>query len=162
MSIQAQTIAQEHDPLLSSMFSESSLEFASKLPASLVETFAEIQTLEDLVRAIQDIEARQADRKSLRYLSKIKPCLNALNEYSGIIEVFVNAKPDIMAFVWGPIKACLLVHLTFMSMILVLNITPRLPPSTTKLSTLFCQHTSRSKMPCLISLQLSRFSIPTQ
>jgi hypothetical protein len=112
MSAMAQTTPPNPGLLLSSIFSACSLEFRSKVPDGLVDTFAEIRTLEGLERAIRDIEARQADRKSLRYLNKIKPCLNALDEYSKAIEVFVNAKPE-MAFVWGPIKVCLLVSATF-------------------------------------------------
>jgi hypothetical protein len=113
MSAIAQTTPPNPSLLLSSTFSACSLEFRSKVPDGLVDTFAEIRTLEDLERAIRDIEARQADKKSLRYLNKIKPCPNALDEYSKAIEVFVNAKPEIMAFVWGPIKVCLLVGATF-------------------------------------------------
>ena len=109
MSAMSQTTPTNPDLLLSSIFSACSLEFRSKVPDNLIDSFAEIRKLEDLERAIRDIEARQADRKSLRYLNKIKPCLNALDEYSKAIEVFVNAKPEIMTLVWGPIKVCLLV-----------------------------------------------------
>ena len=108
MSHPAQAIAQSPDSELSSMFTKSIADFASKLP-DVVDAFTEIRTLQDLERAILDIEAKQAGRKSLRYLNKIKPCLHLLEEYSKTIEVFVNAKPDVMAFVWGPIKVCLLV-----------------------------------------------------
>jgi len=96
-------------PLLSSIFSATALDFKSNLPEGLTDAFAEIYTLGDLEKAIQDIEVSQARRNSLRFMNKIKPCLHALNDYSKTIEVFVNAKPDIMAFVWGPIKVCLLV-----------------------------------------------------
>ncbi|OAL38779.1 hypothetical protein AYO20_01985 [Fonsecaea nubica] len=95
--------------LVSSLFADASMDFKSKVPDHLVPTFDEIRTLQDLECAIRDIEASQGGRKSLRYLSKIKPYLNALDEYSKVIEVFVNAKPEIMAFVWGPIKLCLLI-----------------------------------------------------
>lgn len=113
MSTLAQATPSNPGLLLSSIFSASSLEFRNKVPDGFVDTFAEIRTLEDLESAIRDIEAKQADRKSLRYLNKIKPCLKALDDYSKVIEVFVNAKPEIMAFVWGPIKVCLLVGAIF-------------------------------------------------
>ncbi|KIW74701.1 hypothetical protein Z517_11471 [Fonsecaea pedrosoi CBS 271.37] len=95
--------------LVSSLFADASMDFKSKVPDHLVPTFDEIRTLQDLECAIRGIEASQGGRKSLRYLSKIKPYLKALDEYSKVIEVFVNAKPEIMAFVWGPIKLCLLI-----------------------------------------------------
>lgn len=112
MSILASATPPIPDSHLSSVFSDSSRDFAAKVPDGLLDTFAEIRTLEELEHAIQDLEARQADRKSLRYLSKIKPCLNALDEYSKTIELFVNVKPE-MAFIWGPIKVCLLVRRSF-------------------------------------------------
>ena len=108
MSHPAQTVAQSPDSELSSLFTKTIADFTSKLP-DVVDAFTNIRTLEDVERVILEIEAKQADRKSLRYLNKIKPCLHLLEEYSKTIEVFVNAKPDIMAFVWGPIKVCLLV-----------------------------------------------------
>ncbi|KAH8704111.1 hypothetical protein BGW36DRAFT_287051 [Talaromyces proteolyticus] len=43
-----------------------------------------------------------------RHLNKIKPFLNCLNRYAGVIETFVQVKPEIMALIWGPLKLLLL------------------------------------------------------
>lgn len=43
-----------------------------------------------------------------RYLQKIKPCLDCLEKYAGVIETFVQVKPEIMALIWGPLKLLLL------------------------------------------------------
>lgn len=57
-------------------------------------------TLEDLKEEITRIQEIQAQRRSIRNLNKVRPFLNGIEQYSKIIEVFVNAKPDIMAFIW--------------------------------------------------------------
>jgi hypothetical protein len=55
-----------------------------------------------------NLQREQAKEGHLRHLSKIEPYLNRLREYTGVREVFVQAKPDILALIWGPIK--LLLH----------------------------------------------------
>lgn len=57
-------------------------------------------TLEDLKEEITKIQRTQAQRRGFRNLNKIRPFLNGIEQYSRVIEVFVNAKPAIMAFIW--------------------------------------------------------------
>lgn len=40
-------------------------------------------------------------------LSRIQPYLNRLKAYTGAIDTFVQAKPEILALIWGPIKLIL-------------------------------------------------------
>ena len=40
----------------------------------------------------------------LRHLSKVEPYLERLRDFSGVIDTLVQAKPDILALIWGPIK----------------------------------------------------------
>jgi hypothetical protein len=94
---------QDTHPLFSSVF----LSFKETLLQHHVDEFQEIKSLGDLDLAIREIEKQQANRKSLRNMQKVRPFLNALEQYSQVIEVFVNAKPDMLAFIWGPIKLCL-------------------------------------------------------
>jgi hypothetical protein len=94
---------QETHPIFLSVFTS----FKETLPQHHVDEFQEIKNLEDLDLAIREIEKQQANRKSLRDMGKVRPFLNALDQYSQVIEVFVNAKPDMLAFIWGPIKFCL-------------------------------------------------------
>lgn len=65
----------------------------------------ELTTFKDLQTAIDEIQKAQAQRRGFRNLNKIRPYLNGLQQYSRVIEVFVNAKPDIMAFIW--VRNCL-------------------------------------------------------
>lgn len=57
-------------------------------------------TLEDLREEITRIQKEQAQRRGFRNLNKVRPFLNGIEQYSKVIEVFVNAKPSIMAFIW--------------------------------------------------------------
>lgn len=57
-------------------------------------------TLEDLKDEITTIQRTQAQRRGFRNLNKIRPFINGIEQYSKVIEVFVNAKPGIMAFIW--------------------------------------------------------------
>lgn len=65
----------------------------------------ELTTFKDLQNAIDEVQKAQAQRRGYRNLNKIRPFLNGLQQYSRVIEVFVNAKPDIMAFIW--VRNCL-------------------------------------------------------
>ena len=84
--------------------------FCEKLSQEDAMNFRKIKTLVDLEMAIKDIEEEQARRKSFRNLAKIRPLLKTLRQYTEVIEVFVSSKPDILAFIWGPIKFCLQVN----------------------------------------------------
>lgn len=107
-----------------SNFEEILVSFKKRLSAEHVELF-QLATFDDLKDAITRIQKEQAARKSLRNLNKIKPFMNGLSQYAQVIEVFVQAKPEILAFIWvshcesclrlimidkqeqGPIKLCL-------------------------------------------------------
>lgn len=93
-------------------------EFKAGLSDEDVNECKAFSTLADLRSAIKDIEADQANRGSIRNMARIRPLLQGLQCYSGVIEVFVNAKPDMLAFVWGPIKLCLQVrHSSYQSIV---------------------------------------------
>ncbi|KAF5578807.1 NACHT domain protein [Fusarium subglutinans] len=64
-------------------------------------------TIEEVYKLTNDIQPKLAPQGKLWHLAKIKPFLDRLSEYTSVIEVFVQAKPDILAFLWGPIKIIL-------------------------------------------------------
>ncbi|KUJ21501.1 uncharacterized protein LY89DRAFT_610110, partial [Mollisia scopiformis] len=80
--------------------------FKKRLSSEHTELF-QLTTLDDLKASIKRIQTEQAAKKGLRNLNKIKPFLNGLRQYAEVLEVFVQAKPEILAFIWGPIKLCL-------------------------------------------------------
>lgn len=62
--------------------------------------FTKFATAKDVWDATDDIQKRQSQTKTLRGLNRIRPFLEALNQFSDTIEVFVQAKPDILALLW--------------------------------------------------------------
>lgn len=73
--------------------------FRKRLSPQDTELF-QLTTFDDLKSSIKRIETEQAARKGLRNLNKIKPFLNGLKQYAGVLEVFVQVKPEIIAFIW--------------------------------------------------------------
>ena len=67
-------------------------------------------SVSDLKIAISDVEKEQSKRKSLRNMGRLRPLIDALENYSKVVEVFVNVKPAVLAFIWGPIKLCVQVQ----------------------------------------------------
>ncbi len=64
-----------------------------------IEAF-EWATIEELRNAIGNIQREQAQRRGYRNLNKIRPFVESLQQYARVIEVFVSAKPDFLAFIW--------------------------------------------------------------
>ncbi|RSM08743.1 hypothetical protein CEP52_004493 [Fusarium oligoseptatum] len=50
------------------------------------------------------LQKEQGKGDHLRDLTRIKPYLDRMSAYTGVIDTFVQAKPDILALIWGPIK----------------------------------------------------------
>src|SRR5436190_4805978 len=72
--------------------------------------FAEIQKttcIEEVYDAADKLQKQQAKRGHLRHLRKIEPYLERLRQYSDVINTFVQAKADILALIWGPIRLLL-------------------------------------------------------
>jgi len=64
-------------------------------------------TIDEVYDATDKLQKEQAKKGQLRHLSKIEPFLEGLRSYASVIEVFMQAKPEIAALIWGPIKLLL-------------------------------------------------------
>src|SRR5436189_3052376 len=71
----------------------------------------EFATLEDVHREITRIQNEQETSKTMMDMSRIRPFLDAMNQFSKVIEVFLNVS-KFVAFVWGPMKFILQVRHT--------------------------------------------------
>lgn len=80
-------------------FSRSLQAFKSQLSSRDIEAF-ELATFEELKNTIDHIQNEQAHRRGYRNLNKIRPFLEFLQQYARVIEQFVSAKPDFLAFIW--------------------------------------------------------------
>ena len=73
--------------------------FRRRLTPDLSNKF-QYATVEDLKDAIEEIQNAQAQRNGLRNLNKIKHFLHGLEQYAGVLEVFVQVKPVILGLIW--------------------------------------------------------------
>lgn len=87
-------------------FSRSLEAFKCQLSLRDIEAFG-FTNFQELRNAIDSIQNEQAHRRGYRNLNKIRPFLEFLQQYARVIEQFVSAKPDFLAFIWGPVKLCL-------------------------------------------------------
>ncbi|KAF5968445.1 Nacht domain-containing protein [Fusarium bulbicola] len=90
-------------------FEAAMLDFKDKLKGhSFYDQIIQTTSIEQVYRDIEKLQDKQAKSGRLRHLSKIEPFLARLREYSSVVETFVQAKPDILALIWGPVKLLLL------------------------------------------------------
>ncbi|KAF5541970.1 Nacht domain-containing protein [Fusarium mexicanum] len=90
-------------------FEAAMLDFKDKLKGhSFYDQIIQTTSIEQVYQDIEKLQEQQAKSGRLRHLSKIEPFLARLREYSSVVETFVQAKPDILALIWGPIKLLLL------------------------------------------------------
>ncbi|KAF5584313.1 Nacht domain-containing protein [Fusarium pseudoanthophilum] len=90
-------------------FEAAMLDFKDKLKGhSFYDQIIQTTSIEQVYQDIEKLQDKQAKSGRLRHLSKIEPFLARLREYSGVVDTFVQAKPDILALIWGPIKLLLL------------------------------------------------------
>ena len=64
-------------------------------------------SIEDVWKQARDIQETQSKSKTLRNMQRIEHYVKGLERYAGVIEIFVQVKPDLLALIWGPIKLVL-------------------------------------------------------
>ncbi|KAL2687927.1 hypothetical protein Neosp_005497 [[Neocosmospora] mangrovei] len=74
----------------------------------LYEQILQTTSIDQVYDATDQLQKEQSKTGSLRHLSKIGPFLGRIKEYADAVDTFVQAKPDILALIWGPIKLLLL------------------------------------------------------
>jgi hypothetical protein len=89
-------------------FDTSMKEFRGRLKnANLYHEILQTKKIEEIYDLTDRLQEEQSRTGRLRHLSKIEPFLQGLTEYARVIEVFMQAKPDVLALLWGPIKLIL-------------------------------------------------------
>ncbi|RDW68838.1 uncharacterized protein DSM5745_08598 [Aspergillus mulundensis] len=94
--------------LIQSAFQAAMDEFKTNLDNDkLYAEILAVKSIDEVYDLTDKLQAEQGKKGQLRHLAKIEPFLNRLREYAGVIEVFLQVQPDIMALIWGPIKLLL-------------------------------------------------------
>jgi hypothetical protein len=57
-------------------------------------------TVDDVIEAIREIEEEQQRSGKMRALGRLKPIVKGLQEYAGVVEVFIQVKPDVLGLIW--------------------------------------------------------------
>ncbi len=83
-------------------FYQALVKFRNTLDPKEEEAFR-FSSLQDLQNALDSIQVDQTKRRTLANLSRIKPFLEAMEQYGTVVEVFLNVN-DILAFVWVSIE----------------------------------------------------------
>jgi hypothetical protein len=74
--------------------------FRAGLPDDEKAAFEVTTDVGEVWNEMKRIQKEQEKKKTLRYMRRIKPFLDSLHRYSEVLEVFVQAKPDVLAFIW--------------------------------------------------------------
>jgi hypothetical protein len=74
---------------------------------NLYREILQTRNVEELYDVTDKLQEEQSKTGRLRHLSKIEPFIEGLRRYASVIEVFMQAKPDVLALIWGPIKLLL-------------------------------------------------------
>ncbi|GAB1319448.1 hypothetical protein MFIFM68171_09658 [Madurella fahalii] len=89
---------------IQSTFERAVLEFKKDLnDDEIYDKISQATTIDQVYAETDKLQAEQAENGHLRHLSKIEPYLTRLDDYAQAIGIFVQAKPDILALIWGPI-----------------------------------------------------------
>ncbi|KAF8244003.1 hypothetical protein K440DRAFT_589065 [Wilcoxina mikolae CBS 423.85] len=81
--------------------------FRNSLDSEEKKAFNHVTTESEVRALIENLEAEQGARGCLQNMTRLEPFIKGISQYAAVIEVFVQAKPDILSFIWGPIKLLL-------------------------------------------------------
>jgi hypothetical protein len=62
--------------------------------------FGQPTSIDDIWDLLADLQAKQSSREGLKNMARIEPFINGMTQYSKVIEVFIQVKPDILALIW--------------------------------------------------------------
>ena len=100
-------MAHPYDPVQFA-FEKSIRDFKANLKDDrLYSEILQTTTIDQVYNFTEKLQADQNKDAHMRHLAKIGPFLENLRGYAGVIEVFIQVKPEILALIWGPIKLLL-------------------------------------------------------
>jgi len=74
--------------------------FLSSLKDQDVYNFSQFTSINDVYNTTDKIQEEQRTSGALRGLNRIRPYLDCLSQYVGVIDTFTQVKPDILCLIW--------------------------------------------------------------
>lgn len=93
-------------------FEEARLAFVTKLSQDEKRILESASTAEDLLADIKELDKRHQEGSILRrFMSKIEPCIRGIEQYAQVMDVYSNAKPEVLSVLWGSVRMVLKVSI---------------------------------------------------
>lgn len=74
--------------------------FLSSLKDQDVYNFSQFTSINDVYNTTDKIQEEQRTSGALRGLNRIRPYLDCLSQYVGVLDTFTQVKPDILCLIW--------------------------------------------------------------
>lgn len=75
-------------------------DFLRSLKDQDIYNFSQFMSINDVYDTTDKIQEEQRRSGALRGLNRIRPYLDCLNQYVGVIDTFIQAKPDVLCLIW--------------------------------------------------------------
>ena len=82
------------------VFESAKQEFLQNLKDAADYDFSQFTSIDKVYEATEKIQEEQGKTNTLRNLKRIQPYLDGLNQYAGVFDTFIQAKPEILTFIW--------------------------------------------------------------
>lgn len=74
--------------------------FQEELPNRDEFDFRGVETIDDVYKEINITQEEQGRKRELRYMKRIEPFLDCLEQYSEVLDTFVQVRANVLALIW--------------------------------------------------------------
>ncbi len=75
-------------------------DFQSEVADQKLFDFDVLYTVDDLYNEIKKTQEEQGRNRQLRNMKKMEPLIDRLEQYSSVLNTFVQVKPSVLALIW--------------------------------------------------------------
>lgn len=72
-----------------------------KLTDRVENDFSQFTSIDQVYNETDRIQREQGESGRLRNLRRIQPFLDCMKQYAGVLDTFVQAKPDLLSLIWA-------------------------------------------------------------
>ena len=92
-------------------FEQARLDFVARLSGDEKAILESCSKPEDLLNDVENMDKRhQAGSILRRFMKKFEPGIRGIEQYAQVMDVYSNAKPEIMSVLWGSVRLVLKVR----------------------------------------------------